>query len=53
MTVGQVCLVIVLNLLIGTFVARLGNLYTTTLASLILVAMILAGFAMIWRSLII
>ena len=51
MTIEQVCLVVVLNLLIGIFIARLGNVRTTPSASLILVAMILTGFAMIWRSL--
>ena len=53
MTIEQVCLVVVLNLLIGIFIARLANLRTTTFATLILVAMILTGFSMIWRSLMI
>jgi hypothetical protein len=51
MTIEQVCLVVVLNLLIGIFIARLRTLRTTTFTSSILVAMIVIGFAMIWRSL--
>ena len=51
MTIEQVCLVVVLNLLIGIFIARLRTLCTTTSTSSVLVAMILIGFAMIWRSL--
>lgn len=53
MTIEQFCLVVVLNLLIGIFIARLRHLRTPPSASLILVAMILTGFAMIWRSLMI
>jgi hypothetical protein len=51
MTIEQVCLVVVLNLLIGSFITRLRRLRTHRSASFILVAMILTGFAMIWRSL--
>lgn len=50
MTVEQICLVVVLNLLVGSFIARLGKFRSTASASLILIVMILTGFAMIWRS---
>lgn len=51
MTVEQVCLVVALNLLVGIFIARSGKFRTTASARLILGALILSGFAMIWRSL--
>jgi hypothetical protein len=50
MTVEQICLVVVLKLLVGSFVARLGKFRSTASASLILIATILTGCAMIWRS---
>lgn len=53
MSVEQVCLIVVLNLLIGTFIAYSRKIRATASASLILLVMILAGFAMIFRSLIV
>ena len=51
MSVEQFCLLIVLNLLVGTFIARLERSRATGSVGMTLVAMILTGFAIIWRSL--
>lgn len=50
MTLAQVCLVVVVNLLAGTFMARLHRPRPSLGGSVVLVTMILLGFSMIWRS---
>ena len=40
----------VVNLLVGSFIARLDKFRSMASTGLILIAMILIGFAMIWRS---
>ena len=51
MSIEQVCLVIALNLLAGTFLAWRMPPRGSALASAILLAMILLGFVLVWRSL--
>jgi hypothetical protein len=51
MSIEQVCLVIALNLLAGTFIAWRTPPRRSALESVILLAMIVLGFALIWRSL--
>ncbi|WP_162560589.1 hypothetical protein [Methylobacterium durans] len=50
MSIEQVCLIIALNLLAGTFIAWQARARERVLGSLILLATILLGFAMLWRS---
>ena len=50
MTLKQVCLVIAINLLAGTFLGWRKHAHGGAGASLVLIAMILLGFAMIWQS---
>ena len=50
MTLAQICLVVVVNLLAGTYMARLHQCEPSTGGSIILVTMILLGFGMIWRA---
>ena len=50
MSIKQVCLVIVINLLAGTFLAWLKHTRGGSGVSLVLITMILLGFAMIWQS---
>ena len=50
MSIEQVCLIIALNLLAGTFLAWQARARKYVLGSLILLATILFGFAMLWRS---
>lgn len=51
MTIEQVCLVVALNLLAGTFIAWRTPPRRSAAASAILLAMIVLGFALMWRSL--
>ena len=51
MIIEQVCLIVALNLLAGTFLARRMPSRRSDLASAILLALILLGFALMWRSL--
>ena len=51
MSIEQVCLVIAVNLLAGTFLAWRMPPRGSAFASAILLTMILLGFALMWRSL--
>ncbi|WP_162560756.1 hypothetical protein [Methylobacterium durans] len=51
MTIAQVCLIIALNLLAGTFLAWHQRPRSSASGGLLLLAMILLGFALMWRSL--
>lgn len=51
MTIEQVCLIVALNLLAGTFLAWRMPSRRTDLASAALLALILVGFGLMWRSL--
>ena len=51
MSIEQVCLIITLNLLASTFLAWRTPPRRGAMASAVLLAMILTGFALIWRSL--
>jgi hypothetical protein len=50
MSVEQVCLVVALNLLAGTLMAWRARSRSSASGSVILLAMILLGFALLWRS---
>ncbi len=50
MSIEQVCLIIALNLLAGTFLAWQASNRMSVFGSLILLATIVLGFAMLWRS---
>lgn len=52
MSIEQVCLVIAINLLAGTFLAWCARPRRSSSVSLILFVMILLGFALMWRSLV-
>ena len=51
MSIEQVCLIVALNLLAGTFLAWQKRRHTSGAGNLVLLTMIFLGFAMIWRSL--
>lgn len=52
MSIEQVCLVIALNLLAGTFLAWRARPRRSNLGSVVLLMMILLGFVLMWRSLV-
>lgn len=51
MSIEQVCLVVALNLLAGTFIAWRTPPRRGSVTSALLLAMIVLGFALMWRSL--
>jgi hypothetical protein len=51
MSIEQVCLIVALNLLAGTFLAWRMPSRRSDLASAVLLALIILGFGLMWRSL--